>query len=630
MEGTNMAKVSREFTTVGSLEKKMENEDLKRDFAVLNKVSTSLPSEAKIKIYKKDDDNVAYIATISAEDFSTQDPHQYILTKYAKKHGGGDYIVELLDSDGNAVKRTMVSIAGDSAKYENPTKEARIVEEALNMREEAYTKMKEAQGEKLEAEKTKFETVIGSMEKQWETIQQMYQAQIEALKDQMSGAPDPTAQMMIQMQMDKIGRDFEMSRSKMENEMKNQGESKVATEKMYDLVNTLIPMVINNKPEIKDPVEELTKMLNVVSIITGGKKDMIESFIESPEKAIIFKRLLGVEDNIPKKDFLSDMIESPEKAIIFKRLLGVEESSKKKDFFEDMIENPMKAQMFKTMLGLDKKDFFTEISENPQKFDFLKKIMGLDELEAMKSLPPPVVTERKDPLDQFVDMFDKVNKLKTLIAPPPPARSGFEFLGNLFSAIAPNINNLAAQVMQGLITIEMVKKGNVNPEALMALSAGQPVVPPAHVPYVEESGKNQLSEEQKRAAAAQNRTTRVAEETADPFGQISTKPKESGMGNGNVEREFQTILIDVVSSFSEPPEMDVFVDKVVGLVYKKVLEKPGLAFEAMGKYRDMDTAKLKLSEILTATTGINGEQVQILATAMMQKGEIVFKEHLAA
>lgn len=619
-----MAKVSREFTTVGTLERKMENEDLKRDFAVLNKVSTSLPSEAKIKVYKKDDDNVAYIATISAEDFSTQDPHQYILTKYAKKHGGGDYIVELLDSDGNAVKRTMVSIAGDSAKYENPTKEARIVEEALNMREEAYSKMKEAQGEKLEAEKTKFETVIGSMEKQWETIQKMYEAQIDALKDQMSGAPDPTAQMMIQMQMDKIGRDFETSRSKMENEMKNQGESKVATEKMYDLVNTLIPMVINNKPEIKDPVEELTKMLNVVSMITGGKKDIIESFIESPEKAIIFKRLLGVEDITPKKDFFSEMIESPEKAIIFKRLLGVEESSKKKDFFEDMLDNPMKAQMFKTMLGLDKKDFFTEISENPQKFDFLKKIMGLDELEALKNLPPPVVTERKDPLDQFVDMFDKVNKLKTLIAPPPPARSGFEFLGNLFSAIAPNINSLAAQVMQGLVTIEMIKKGNVNPETLMALSGGQ--VPPAAVPYKEEPSK-----EQKEAdVASQTRTTHVREETPDPFGQKSTKPEASGMDNGNVEREFQTILIDVVSSFSEPPEMDVFVDKVIGIVYKKVLEKPGLAFEAMGRYRDMNTAKLKLSEILTATTGVNGEQVQILATAMMQKGEVVFKEHLAA
>ena len=102
-----MAKIQRTL----SVEKKLASQESRRDSEVLTSIAKELPSASRVKIYKKGEEfGKSYIASVSAEDFAESDPHEFVKKKYVSKFGGGEYIVDLLDSDGNSVDKKTISI----------------------------------------------------------------------------------------------------------------------------------------------------------------------------------------------------------------------------------------------------------------------------------------------------------------------------------------------------------------------------------------------------------------------------------------------------------------------------------------------------------------------------------------
>lgn len=548
-----MAKIERTL----SVEKALDSQESRRDIEVLADISKDLPSAARIKIYKKDEENKAFIASISAEDFSNADPHEFIKSKYFKKYGGGEYLIELLDSNGRAVDRRIVSIIDETEKKPEDSKSAKIMTEALDMRDEAFEKIKEAEKEKREAEKTKYETMIGAMEKQWDTIQRMYESQVNVLKEQMEKTKDPNSQVIVQMQLDKIARDFEASKRDIEIKMQQGQEGKVATDKMFDLVNNLIPLILQKSTqEGKDPVEELSKTITLVNNLTGGKKDIIESFIENPERMGVFQKLLGISSNGGKKDIFEDILENPAKAEIFKKVLGIED---KKDFILDLMENPQKFEIFKKLTGIDKQDLLIEEV----------KRMGENLITKEPATPP------KGFMDELIDAKTKFETLKSLFNPSQPAKTFVELISTVITGAGPHIANAVNSYMNGMITLEMIKKGMINkdnvPPGMQAQIVGQGF-----------QGTGSIQEQPKKA--------------------IEEK-MTGGTKELNIEDAFRQVIVKTVeTSKDEQIDGNVFIDKISNNIVLNVKKNPSLILQII-KYGGFDEITEKMSAILIATLG---------------------------
>jgi|GEM_PF-2807242 len=549
-----MAKIERTL----SVEKALDSQESKRDIEVLTDISKDLPSAARIKIYKKDEENKAFIASVSAEDFSNTDPHEFIKSKYFKKYGGGDYLIELLDSNGRAVDRRIVSIIDETEKKPEDSKTAKIITEALDMREEAFGKIKEAEKEKREAEKTKYETMIGAMEKQWDTIQKMYDSQITVLKEQMEKTKDPNSQIIVQMQLDKIARDFESSKRDFEIKVQQGQEGKLATDKMFDLVSNLIPLILQKSTqEGKDPVDELSRTITLVNNLTGGKKDIIESFIENPERMLVFQRLLGISSNGGKKDLFEDILENPAKADMFKKLLGVED---KKDFLLEMMENPQKFEIFKRITGIDKQD------------ELVKEVKKMGENLLLKDV---AAEHPKGFMDELIDAKTKFETLKSLFNPSQPAKTFVELISTVITGAGPHIANAVNSYMNGMITLEMIKKGMINkenvPPGMQAQIAGQGF-----------QGAENIQEQPKKS---------IEEKST------------GGRKELNIEDAFKEIIVKTAeASKDEQIEGNVFVDRISKNIVLNVKRNPLLILQVI-KLGGFEEITEKMSTILMETFG---------------------------
>jgi hypothetical protein len=458
-----------------SVEKILDRQEVKKDAEVLKSIVENLPSAAKVKIYKKDDDGKAsFITSVPAEDFNNEkDKHEYIKNRFAKKHGGGDYYIELVDSDDNKVSSTTISLIDEIAKNETTTKSAKIMEESLEMREKAFERVKEVEEEKRKLDNEKHDLQLTFLEKQWSTIEKMYNSQIDSIKSQLEASNDKNSQEILKAELSKINNDLENRRMRFEMEVKTQNEGKASSDKMFDLMNSLIPALISKSDkEGKDPVEEFTKMFGLVEKITGGKKDLIEGMIENPEKLVLFQRMMGISSNgNGKKDFFEEMMENPMKAEFFKKVIGVEEKREKKDFFEELMENPTKAEFFKKVIGIEeKKDLFTELIENTQKFDMVRKLFGMDRQEMvikeltdkLSSGPTVPIEPPKGFLDELVETAHKMESVKPVLrnllgVQSTPVKSFIELIGTVINS--PYLVQAVGTVMNGLTTVAMIKNG---------------------------------------------------------------------------------------------------------------------------------------------------------------------------
>lgn len=551
-----MAKIDRSL----AVEKALDTHETKRDIEILKDVSKDLPSAAKVKLFKKEDEAKLFIASIPAEDIQSLDVHEYIKSKYSKKHGGGDYILELLDSNANIVDRRIISIIDDSISKNDDAKHTKLVEEALTMREEAFEKVKEVEHEKRKVESAKYETIINSMERQWDTIQKMYESQVDVLKEQLKAEPDKNTQFLIQMQIDKINRDFDASKNKLEMDMKNTSESRVATEKMFDLVNTLIPIIISSK-EVKDPVTEFSKILNVVNTVTGGKKDIIESFLESPEKLSIFQKILGVNNN-GKKDVFEEILENPLKAEAFKRVLGIED---KKDFLVEMLENPTKFDVFKKVTGMDKQD------------ELIREIKNIGNMATTSSMHQE---PKKDFIDELVEAKTKYEALKNMFSPSQPAKTFVELVSSILSNAGPYISQAVQSYMNGMVTLEMVKKGMIKNPTGMPIMGQQ---------LVQAGGYGETLPELPPSQEKMSRKNDIGEEK-----------------KVNIDDLFKQTIANILSKQKEPIESHVFISMMSDNIVTTVKQNPSLVFSIM-KYGGFDNITDKMAVIITELLGLEND-----------------------
>lgn len=568
-----------------AVEKAIGGQERKRDTETLKEIAISLPTASRVKIYRMDDEGVNkdYITTINAED-APKDWHEFIKNKYSKKYGGGDYLIELRDSEGNVVHKSVISIISDKEKKDDPRKEAKYVEEALEMREQAFDKMREAQEEKSKAEKSKYDVAIDSLTRQFDVIQKMYESQIQVLNKQLEDTEDKKGRDYIQRMIEQRNYELDKEREKFEYQMHQQTEGKASTDKVYDLINTMLPMIVSkSEKERTDPIQEMERTVSLVNTITGGRKDLIESLLENPERASVFKKVMGIEEN-GKKDFFSDMVENPNKVQMFRSMLGIKDEEKPKDFFADMMENPQKFEMFKKLFGFDRQE------------QMLAAIMSKE-----NSVP---VEPPKSGFDEIVELAGKVQTagpvLKNMLGvSSQPAKSFIELVSTFVTGAGPYLSQAVQNVMNGMITTKMIEKGlitNANQLGMQGGSGGfhgtESKKPVEHVgEFKEDTGE-----------VFDVRTDR----TSEPFASEQAKVEEQRRSM-NIEQMFEQVVASVLlSSQGQPIEAQQFVGQVAQGVIDTVEKHPSLMLKVM-KLGGFEGIVSKMTPIIVKTASIDEE-----------------------
>ena len=545
-----MAKTDRVASTAKKIEEMVEGNidkiEAKKDMAILGEITDALPSLSKVRIYKKDEEgDKSFIAAISAEDFDRENPHEWIKNKYKEKHGGGSYIVELVDSNGKPVHKGEVNIASteDEKKTESPDTYVKHIDKSMEIREKAMEKSAEAEEKLREAEKTKYETALDTLSKQWETITKLYDTRIADMQAAKDKAPE-AMQMYYQSQIDNLKRDLDYEKRRIEGDIASKKESSTAVDKMFDLVNQLMPMILTKRDGDRDPMLETQKLYEFVNTVTGGKKDVIESMIENPDRMKIFQKLLGISD---------------------------EKKEEKPGFFEDMLEKPEKMEMFKKMMGLDRKDFFSEMIENPQKFDMLKKLMGVDDItEIVRSRAETPPVQPKSALDEVLESATKIDQLKKVFGTSQPVKSFIELLGSLAQNLGPHIVNSVQSVMNNMVTIEAIRKGLVKEGHFMPGYSG-----------------------------AQEPAPQIPNEGEENMEIVDKTQKKSD----NIEEMFEKVVVNVAVSQPEGIEPEDFINKVSTIIVNTVKKRPSLII-ALFKLGNEETIKNKMSEIIIKNIGV--------------------------
>ncbi|MDP2158910.1 MAG: hypothetical protein Q8K02_00370, partial [Flavobacterium sp.] len=354
-----------------NIEDKLGGESDKKELQELKDIVKNLPTAAKIRIYKMDEDGgKKFIVSVPASDFDSANAFEYIKSKYSSKYGGGDYVIELLDGEGQTVGRNVISLIGEEPKDTAPAKHIEMMDKALDMKEAATDKLIEANTKMHEVEQAKSQSTMELMSKQWDAMAKIFESRIADLSRQKEATPDPMMQMLIQRDIDNVKRDIERDRDKIMSEIKSKEDSRSGNDKMMELLMT---MILNKKEE--NPIDTISKTMEMVANMSGGQGDTLDDIMSNPVKLKMYKEMMGLDE-------------------------------KKKDFFEDLMSNPMKAEMFKKILGVEekKKDLLTEVMENPEKFKMVQRMLGLptaEEFSSRNSVPPIIPEVKKDFLEQM-------------------------------------------------------------------------------------------------------------------------------------------------------------------------------------------------------------------------------------
>lgn len=524
----------------------------KKELEVLKTAAENLPSAAKVRIYKVNEENNKrhFIVSIPAQDFDSANAQEIIKSKYSKKPGcgGGDYLIELIDGEGKTVGNYVVTLIDEEIpKEEKDTRHIDLMNEALDMREKATDKMVEAKEKLHEVEKAKIESTMEFMNRQWESMSEVYKSQIDELrtkKEDKSG--DELSQKLIQLQIDAIRKDMEYEREKLFSEIKVKEEAKSGNDKMLEI---LLPLIVNKKEE--NPLDTMSKTMEIMAQFSGNQGESLTDIMNNPMKMQMFKSLLGMDD-------------------------------KKKDFFEDMMENPMKMQMFKQMMGItEKKDFFSEMMENPEKFKMAQRMLGLP-TENTPPPPPIAVEPKKDFLEQMVEMTQKMSAVKPIIAnmlgvESRPVANLMELFGTLITNAAPHVVDGIKTVSNNFVHAKLIEQGYIQ-------GADGSLIP------IRRQAEPQRRRQPLPSHEVNDWTNVQPEGRPSEFHGVEKEPiqtqKSSMEENMNIEQRFESFLQKVVAeSNGEPMGTTVLIDKISDLMVSDFKSNPMIILQIM-KYGD--------------------------------------------
>jgi len=404
------------------IEEKLAEDVDRKDLEATKGVADKLPAEAKAKFYKRTEDGTKlYIHTMLSEDLHGMDMHEYIKSKFHDKFGGGDYVIEFTDSGGDVVRKNTISIM-DEKKDTADAKFMDVAKEALKVKEDAIDKTIKVEEKIREAEKIKYETALDTLNKSWELMRTMFEARIKELEERQKTAPE-NLQVVFQMQIDSLRRELDREKERIEREVKIKEEAKTTMDKV---IESFLPILVTKATEDKDYIDKF---------------------------AAIYKTIESVQER--NKDFFTTILENPERALTFKRLMGIDE----------------------------RKDFLMEMIENPQRFDMFKKLMGIEEKETV----PVPVEPKKDFLENLIDFTSKLSNAKPVLmnllgVQPQPVKSFLELISVIMQNAGPYISQSVKQVTDSMVTMELIKKGLIKTvpegvkEQLAAFSGIEPTV----------------------------------------------------------------------------------------------------------------------------------------------------------
>lgn len=426
------------------IEKTVEKEIAKKEGEILKDVVKTLPSDTRVRIMKLDEGTRVYVTTVSIDEYDKTDPYAWIKRRFAKKHGSGEYILEFISPEGEVIKSsTPIYIEVESGKDKETHEFLKKAEEALRLKEEAIDKKVELSEKLSQLETEKANILIELVNKQLDMMTKLYEERINAVKEKLEQGSATDSQLLL----------LELQRIK--------DEYRTAIDKIYD---TIRQAVDNKQPEY---------ITFVMEILKSSLERERNSFSETVQTLSMLKDMFKPEKE-EKKDFFEELLENPQKAELFKRMMGIKDKpeKEKKDFFEELLENPQKAELFKRIMGIDeKKDLITELMENPQKLEMIKKLFGLDEVHEIKSSLTDIVSrafmreERpKDVVEEIVEYGEKLRKMKDILAPilgtqAQPVKSFLELISTIINS--PTMPDIVSRVMEGIVKAKLVEQGYI-------------------------------------------------------------------------------------------------------------------------------------------------------------------------
>ncbi|MEW6215332.1 MAG: hypothetical protein AB1478_09075 [Nitrospirota bacterium] len=239
-----------------SIEKRLNNIEQRKDSQVLAEIAADLPSAARIKIYKVSDldGSRVYITAIAAEILTRKDIHQFLQSRFGRRHGGGTYILEFLNSEGDPVKEHEISIL-----VEDDTSEKR---EILEEKERLLQKEKAMKTEEASATATLLSAVVPLIQNKEDSIE-------------------------------KFSKLLEIS-----NQLK-QGGGIQAIIKNQETITTLKEVLGGKDEDVFTMIFKLKALESLSPTDSKQQRNFFEELISSPEKIESIRRLLGIEQREP-------------------------------------------------------------------------------------------------------------------------------------------------------------------------------------------------------------------------------------------------------------------------------------------------------------------------------------------
>jgi hypothetical protein len=518
------------------IEKILEQKEMEKDSKALGDIVDKLPGDSRVKIYKRDEDTLKkiYITSVPADEFSTLDPHEYIKNTYSKRFGSGEYIIEMYDGDKLIDSRVINVISPEEEdEVSHIEKAKKLVDEALEMKERAIEKMEKVAEKKIEEEEKKTFTIVELISRQWETIMNMYRDQINMLRESKDQSP------LIQEQIRKLELEMERAKMQMDAQIKSamaQESSKSHMElimsliankgndKLYELISSLIPQIIQKSSDTKeDPVEKTLKVIELAEKISGGRKD----------------------------------------------------------FFEELLSNPQKFEAFKIMIGLDK---------------YEKTYSQM--IDALKSLNKPVEIEHKGVLDELVETAQKIEYAKPILrnllgVQSQPARSLVELISNVLTTSAPHIVNAVNSYINGMVMIEMIRKGLIGREEAVRILGGSGF-----------SGAQTHRAQRIQTGEIPERQSQQIEHSRD------------GGREMNIEHLFVENLVNIVSSGELPAEA--VADKLADVILSEYKRNPMVIVQIL-KYGGKDNIVKRMTELILNTIAVPEEVARMMSLLIVEK-----------
>jgi len=486
-----MAKSIRE---VGEkIEKTVEKEIAKKEGEILKDVVKTLPSDTRVRVMKLDEGTRVYVTTVSIDEYDKTDPYAWIKRRFAKKHGSGEYVLEFISPEGEVIKSSPpIYIEADSNQDKSAQEFLKKAEEALRLKEEAIDKKVELSQKLSQLETEKANILVELVNKQLDMMTRLYEERINAVKEKLEKGAGADSQILL-LELQRIKDDY-----------------RAAVDKIYD--------VVRQAAEEKQP--------EYLSVVMDIMKSSLEknSFSEAIQVLSMLKDIFKPDQE--KKDFLEDIIENPQKAEMFKKLMGIDDKpdKEKKDFFEEILENPQKLEVFKKLMGIDeKKDLITELAENPQKLEMIKKLFGLDEVREIKSSLTDVIhrvlarEERpKDMIEEIVEYGEKLRRMKDILAPllgaqVQPVKSFLELVSTIVNS--PTMPEIVSRIMEGHVKAKLIEQGFIPTEYAGAIvdvrtvkqSGGSVQLPPGTQGQGQVQTQGQVQEQTKQKTRKRSR-----------------------------------------------------------------------------------------------------------------------------